>query len=395
MGLESPTHIDDLVSSNPVGSTDPKSEGDNHIRNIKAVLQTDFPDVDAATASYFVSATAPASPVAGTRWWDTTANLIKRRNAANTDWITLAESSTTSNEVDVDGGTIDGTPIGTTTPAAGNFTNLDATGTVTVGSTVDGRDLATDGAKLDGIEAGASAPEVTTKGDLEVFTTVPARLAVGTDGDTLVADSGEASGLVWVNARPEVFIGNGTYSVPNGVSRVLVRQQGGGGGGAGSTGNTHGGGGGGAGGFIEAFVTVTPGGSETVTIGAAGSAGTGAGAGGNGGDTTFGTLVTANGGSGGSGSSGGAGGGASTTGTALEGASGTPGLGGSVGPNYEGGDGGMIFSTGRVNIAVTTTDSAGTDAIVNGAGGSGGDGTTVSRAGGAGLGGWMVVTPIK
>jgi len=40
-------YIDDLVSSNPVGATDPKSEGDDHIRGIKNVLKTTFPNIDA------------------------------------------------------------------------------------------------------------------------------------------------------------------------------------------------------------------------------------------------------------------------------------------------------------------------------------------------------------
>ena len=41
MSLESVTHIDDLNATNPLG-TDPRSEGDDHIRNIKTVLLTDF-----------------------------------------------------------------------------------------------------------------------------------------------------------------------------------------------------------------------------------------------------------------------------------------------------------------------------------------------------------------
>ena len=53
---------------------------------------------------------------------------------------------------DINGGTVDNTVIGATIPLAGSFTALSATGNITVGGTVDGRDLATDGAKLDGIE---------------------------------------------------------------------------------------------------------------------------------------------------------------------------------------------------------------------------------------------------
>lgn len=45
MGLESGNYIDDLVVSNPVGSTDSKSQGDDHLRLIKTVLKNTFPDL--------------------------------------------------------------------------------------------------------------------------------------------------------------------------------------------------------------------------------------------------------------------------------------------------------------------------------------------------------------
>jgi len=44
MPLETVTHISDLNPANP-SSADPKSEGDNHIRNLKSALKTDFPNV--------------------------------------------------------------------------------------------------------------------------------------------------------------------------------------------------------------------------------------------------------------------------------------------------------------------------------------------------------------
>jgi len=44
MALESVTHISDLNVSNPTG-TDGKNEGDDHIRNIKTALKTDFPNI--------------------------------------------------------------------------------------------------------------------------------------------------------------------------------------------------------------------------------------------------------------------------------------------------------------------------------------------------------------
>ena len=45
-------------------------------------------------------------------------------------------------------------------------------------------------------KSGGSSP-LTTKGDLYTYSTTDARLAVGTNGHTLVADSSEATGLKW------------------------------------------------------------------------------------------------------------------------------------------------------------------------------------------------------
>lgn len=47
MALESPTYISDFVSTNPV-SGDPKSQGDDHIRNMKAAIKATFPAVTGA-----------------------------------------------------------------------------------------------------------------------------------------------------------------------------------------------------------------------------------------------------------------------------------------------------------------------------------------------------------
>lgn len=44
MPLENPTYISDFVDTNPT-SADPKSEGDDHIRNMKSAIQTTFPNV--------------------------------------------------------------------------------------------------------------------------------------------------------------------------------------------------------------------------------------------------------------------------------------------------------------------------------------------------------------
>lgn len=47
MGLETGTYISDLVSANPL-STDPKSQGDDHLRFIKSTVKATFPNVTGA-----------------------------------------------------------------------------------------------------------------------------------------------------------------------------------------------------------------------------------------------------------------------------------------------------------------------------------------------------------
>lgn len=51
MALETATFISQLVATNPVGATDPKSQGDDHIRMLKAVLQAQFPNLGAAAVT--------------------------------------------------------------------------------------------------------------------------------------------------------------------------------------------------------------------------------------------------------------------------------------------------------------------------------------------------------
>lgn len=80
---------------------------------------------------------------------------------------------------------------------------------------------------------------LTTKGDIYAATAsaTTTRLAVGTNGFRLAADSGETTGLKWVQTYPTVQIftsGSGTYTTPAGVRWIRVRMVAGGGGGAGS-----------------------------------------------------------------------------------------------------------------------------------------------------------------
>lgn len=50
-GLETGTYINSLVATNPVGATDPKSQGDDHLRLIKSTILNTFPNITGAVTS--------------------------------------------------------------------------------------------------------------------------------------------------------------------------------------------------------------------------------------------------------------------------------------------------------------------------------------------------------
>ena len=61
MALESPVvYVEDLVKTNPVGG-DPKSEGDDHLRNIKTALQGSFPYTSPSSATLRTAANNAAT----------------------------------------------------------------------------------------------------------------------------------------------------------------------------------------------------------------------------------------------------------------------------------------------------------------------------------------------
>jgi len=207
--------------------------------------------------------------------------------------------------------------IGDTTPNTGGFTTLDATGNITVGGTVDGRDIAADGSALD---------------------------------------------IVVIGATRQTFTTSGTWTKPSGCKKALARVLGGGGAGGGVTGTgtgKGGGGGGGGGGYAEKMIDVSAIASSTITIGAGGTGVSGA-SGNAGGDSTWadGTNTVTGGGGGG--------GGGVTSNTTS-----TIGNGGSVGS----GSGGDFNASGNVG------DRANTDNNYNVGHGSNGGNSVLGGAG--------------
>jgi len=178
----------------------------------------------------------------------------------------------------------------------------------------------------------------------------------------------------------------GTYSwvAPAGVTSVSVVAVGGGGGGGSSMTFTDGGGGSGGGGELryKNNITVVPGNSYTVVVGAGASGQTPNGARQNGGCSTFATTtVVAKGGQGGSANNGGSGG---SGGTGDGGGNGGAGSGSGGGAGGGGGGGAAGYSG---NGGAGAFAGSGSSAAPSGGGGSGAGGACPNTAYGLGGGG--------
>lgn len=205
--------------------------------------------------------------------------------------------------------------------------------------------------------------------------------------------------------QSQKFLTSSTWTAPTNVSSVIVYGcGGGGGGGAGVNTPTAAGGGSGGSGAIgrTALISVTPGNTYTITVGAGGAASS------FGGDSSFGSLITfrgAKGGANGGGSTGWAGNVDTTysTGSGFGGGSSSSGGTGSLSSGFSGGTGGTDASNGGGGGGGGAGESGnganggnggfpvgglgGSPSANSGGGGGGGGGSVGSSSGGGGAGG--------
>jgi len=108
------------------------------------------------------SSTASAVPTASDLvQGELAVNVADKRLFTEDNGGSIVELGTNPSTIDINAGTIDGAVIGGTTPAAITGSTVTSTGNIVVAGTVDGRDVATDGTKLDGVEAGADVTDTT------------------------------------------------------------------------------------------------------------------------------------------------------------------------------------------------------------------------------------------
>lgn len=197
---------------------------------------------------------------------------------------------------------------------------------------------------------------------------------------------------------------SGTFTVPAGVTQITVECWGAGGGGSSINANTRRGGGGGGGAYARSVLNVSPDQVFTVSVGTGGSLNA------SGGSTSFGTLVVAEGGQAGqnNNSGGGIGGQASASTGQIRYSGGNGGAGGTVSSGGGGGAAGAAGAGGNAGGATggagqlpnsgnggngVSGSSDGRPGLLFGGGGSGAvTNSNISRSGGAGAGGYVVVS---
>ena len=82
MALESATHINDLVATNPT-SSDNVSDGDNHIRLIKSAVKTTFPNITGAMTKTHTELNTTVVDVAAATDANTASTIVKRDGSGN------------------------------------------------------------------------------------------------------------------------------------------------------------------------------------------------------------------------------------------------------------------------------------------------------------------------
>jgi len=166
----------------------------------------------------------------------------------------------------------------------------DAESSGNVGSNFYVNRFADDGSYLDTPFAIIRSTGLVNVGQMAIATTITMPTQARTDSSTKGATTAFVRDAISVKGVSVRFVANGTWTCPAGVTQIYVSACAGGGGGAGGGGygqtyGAGGGGGGGAGTFLIMHpLTVTPGMTYTIGIGAGGNAGTG-GTSGNGGNS--------------------------------------------------------------------------------------------------------------
>ena len=145
-----------------------------------ANFRADLNNALSAILSNNASATEPTTTTAYMLWVDTTNNLLKMRNSSDDGWVTLPVSITTSNTVDIDGGTVN------------TITSLSFSSGETVTSILDEDDLSSDDASALATQQSIKAyvdSQVTAQ-DLDFQGDTGGALSIDLDSETFTISGG-------------------------------------------------------------------------------------------------------------------------------------------------------------------------------------------------------------
>ena len=368
------------------------SQEDQNVANADgATVRADINAQLVALVTLSSGLTAPTTIRAYQWWLDTTASLLKQRNASNTAWVIRASAdddrviTKTANYTAVlaDFGKLilaaaSAVAVTITLPAAASAGN----GFVIAIKAIDVTNVVT----IDG-----NAAEIIDGATTLVLSNQHDSAVLRCDGSNwhVVAEKGGTSSDGEFRSV-QVFIADGTYTKPAGLVRAVTEVVGGGGGGGGAAADQAAGAAGAGGYATEILEASAIGATETVTVGTGGAGGAaGANNGANGNTSSFGALSSATGGS-----SGAANGGAGTGGVGSGGtinAKGGAGQGSDegTGSNIQGGGGGSSRWGGGGRGGASGAGSVGGN-YGGGGGGASGNGS-VARAGGNGADGIVIV----
>lgn len=120
MGLETATYIHELDSSNPVGASDPKGQGDDHLKLIKSTIQNTFPNVEGEMTASHTELNKLDGVTASTADLNATTNLSSRFGGLKVAFGTL-NSGTNDAALDADFSSKNITSV-THTNSSGSYT---------------------------------------------------------------------------------------------------------------------------------------------------------------------------------------------------------------------------------------------------------------------------------
>jgi hypothetical protein len=168
--------------------------------------------------------------------------------------------------MDVDGGVL--LNYDNSQKLATTSSGVDVTGNVGVSGTVDGRDVATDGTKLDGIASSANNySHPTSAGNKHIPSGGSTNQVLTYSSSGTAAWASPAASAVTTHIGVFDTTGSHSYTVPTGITKVWISGCGGGGNGGVDGGNGGGGAGGLGGGVFRCGVDVTSGSTLSITVG--------------------------------------------------------------------------------------------------------------------------------